>query len=235
MGDADLHAVVRDSIFEDNPGDMIEENNLGTGASMDVRFDNVIVRHATHAGSQPREAPIPSLASGFLTDRGVCLSQYSLGARATTRFAMTRSHFSDCTGDGILALHANLPGLDVGTGTTSAVEIDQSSIVDVGEYALHYINYAPLDDLQIQVQSSRLAGATGFAAVAADSSLGGHVSDAHIDLGGGAVGSLGLNCFNSAADVAINPRIGTVSSAANWWGGATDQHIAPPSCRAAEN
>jgi len=234
MGNADLHAVVRDSIFEDNPGDMIEENNLGTRASMDVRFDNVIVRHATHGGSQPHELPVPPLASGSFTNRGVCMSQYSLGAHATTRFAMTRSHFSDCAGDGILALHANLPGLD-GTGTASAVEIDQSSIVDVGEYALHFINYAPLDDLQIKVQSSRLAGATGFAAIAADSSPAGQVKDARIDLGGGSVGSLGLNCFSNAADVAISPRIGPVSSAANWWGGANKQAIAPPSCLGTEN
>lgn len=235
MNDADLHAVVRDSIFEDNPGNMIEETNLGTGASMDVRFDNVTVRHATHAGAQPRESPVPPLESGSFTNRGVCMSQYSVGPRDTTRFAMTRSHFSDCAGDGILALNANLPGLGGGAGTASAVEIDQSSIVAVGEYALHFINYALLDDLQIKVQSSRLAGAPEFAAVAADSSAGGHVKEARIDLGGGVDGSLGFNCFNSSTDVSISPRVGAFSSASNWWSGASSQSSTPPSCRADEN
>jgi hypothetical protein len=235
MGDGDLHAVVRDSIFEDNPGDMIEENNLGTGASMDVRFDNVIVRHATHEGPQRRESPVPPLESGALTNRGACMSQFSLGSRATTRFAMTRSHFADCAGDGLLALHASQRRSEAGAGTASAVEVDQSSIVDVGDYALHFINYAPLDDLQIKVQSSRLVGARGVAAVAADASEGAQVKDARIDLGGGAVGSLGLNCFSTASDVAISPRIGALSSASNWWGGAGAQSVAPPSCRTADN
>jgi hypothetical protein len=234
-GDGDLHALVRDSIFEDNPGDMIEENNLGTGSSMDVRLDNVIVRHTTHDGPQPRESPLPPLASGSSITRGACMSQFSSGTRATTRFAMTRSHFSDCAGDGILAVHANVRGSDAGAGTASAVEIDQSSIVDVGDYALHFINYAPLDDLQIKVQSSRLTGAPGFPAVAADASPVAHVHDARIDLGGGAMGSLGLNCFSSDSAVAISPRAGPLSAASNWWGGADGTETTPPSCRTADN
>jgi len=230
-----LHAVVRDSIFEDNPGDMIEENNRGTGSSMDVRFDNVIVRHATHDGPQLRESPLPPLASGSWSNRGACMSQLSSGTRASTRFEMTRSHFSDCAGDGILAVHANVRGSEVGAGTETAVEIDQSSIVDVGDYALHFINYASLDDLQIKVQSSRLTGATGFPAVAADSSPAAHINDARIDLGGGAVGSLGRNCFNGDSAVAISPRTGLFSAASNWWGGAVGTDAAPPSCQAADN
>jgi hypothetical protein len=236
-GAADLHAVVRDSIFEDNPGDMIEENNLGSDSSMDLRFDNVIVRHASHAGSQLRELALPPLSSASFTDRGVCLSQFSVGPRATTRFAMTRSHFSACAGDGILALHANWPGPGVGAGigAVSAVEIDQSSILDVGDYAVHFINYSPLEDLQIKVQSSRLEGAPGVAAVAADSSPAGHVNGAQIDLGGGTLGSRGSNCFSSTAAVAVSPQAGSVSSASNWWAGPSAAAAAPPSCRAGDN
>jgi len=249
-GAARLHVVVRDSIFEDNPGDMIEENNLGSDSLMELAFDNVTVRHATHIDSMMRELPVPALAFSSLTSRSVCMSQFSVGPRAITRFQMVRSHFSDCAGDGILAFYANLPGLGVGTGASSGVEIDQSSIINVGEYALHWIDYAPLDELRIKVQYSRLDAGPGFPAVAADASGAGYVKATHIDLGGGVLGSLGLNCFSGAGRVSIPVDPG-VSAGANWWGpsslsrasgergvspmDAAPLRMPPPSCRLPAN
>ena len=241
-GRADLHVIVRDSIFEDNPGDMIEENNLGTDSLMDVKFDNVTVRHTTHVEPLKREPPVPVLAYGSFTSRSVCMSQFSVGPGATTRFEMIRSHFSDCAGDGILAVHANLPGLRAGGGALSAVDMDQSSIGNVGEYALHWINYAPLDELQVRVQQSRLDGAAGYPAVAADGDASGHVLRARIDLGGGMLGSLGLNCFGDAHALTFGAGISDVSAAANWWGAGAgapyrEGRLAspPPSCQTPSN
>ena len=219
-GRAELHVVVRDSIFEDNPGDMIEENNLGSESLMDVRFDNVTVRHATHAERLQSEAPVPELAFNSFTSRSACLSQFSVGPRAVTRFHMIRSHFSNCAGDGILAFHANLPGLGVGAGAASIVDVDQSSIVAVGQYALHWINYGLLDRLEVRVQSSRLEGGGGYPAVAANAASGAHVAQSRIDLGGGVLGSFGLNCFAADDALAIDPLADPVAAGSNWWGSA---------------
>jgi hypothetical protein len=221
MGAPQLHVIVRDSIFEDNPGDMIEENNLGTDSLMDVMLDNVTVRHATHVQPLQREPPVPMLALDTLTSRSVCMSQFSVGPRAVTRFAMTRSHFSDCAGDGILAFHASLPGLGAGPGAGSAIQIDHSSIEHVGEFALHWINYSALDDLELKVQGSRLGGAVGFAAVSVDQAPGARLKESRIDLGGGVLGSLGLNCFDNATAVAVSVPGGRPSYAWNWWGSPT--------------
>jgi hypothetical protein len=55
---------VADSTFTDDPGDMIEENNLGTRSVMDLRLSHVIVSH-TSIGNP--EVTTPNPAFGQLT------------------------------------------------------------------------------------------------------------------------------------------------------------------------
>jgi hypothetical protein len=245
-GAARLQVVVRDSIFEDNPGDMIEESNLGTDSVMDVMLDNVTVRHVTRPAEALREPPVPEWSVESFTSRSACVSQLSLGVRAITRFAMTRGHLSDCAGDGILSVHAHLPDLGVGPGTASDLRIDHSSIVGVGEYALHWINYAALDEVELEIQGSRLEGGIGYPAVSLNESAGARVKDYRIDLGGGPLGSLGQNCFSGASALMADMPGSGIAYGANWWGtpagpadrmrGAAEPLSAPPaSCQLPAN
>jgi hypothetical protein len=245
-GAAHLQVVVRGSIFEDNPGDMIEENNLGTDSVMDVMLDNVTVRHVTRPARALREPPLPEWSFKSFTSRSACVSQVSLGVRAITRFAMTRGHFSDCAGDGILSVHASLPELGMGQGTGLDLRIDHSSIVSVGEYALHWINYTTLDEVELEVEGSRLEGGIGYPAVSLNEAGGARIKDYRIDLGGGPLGSLGQNCFSSASALAADLPGGGIAYAANWWGtpagpaermagGVAPLSSPPPSCQLPAN
>jgi len=101
--------------------------------------------------------------------------------------------------------------------------VDHSSITNVGGYALHFINYAALNDADLEVQASKLDGAEGLPAVSVNQAAGAPVGDFRIDLGGGVLGSLGLNCFGNPAAVSVSVAGGrtTLSYAFDWWGSKT--------------
>jgi hypothetical protein len=46
------------------------------------------------------------------------------------------------------------------------------------------------------------------------------VAQSRIDLGGGVLGSVGLNCFAAGDAVAVDPLADPVPAASNWWGSA---------------
>jgi hypothetical protein len=217
-GSAVLDATVRASTFEDNPGDMIEENNLGTDSSMNVVFDRVLVRHTTHLHALPPEPSVPKKVFASFTSRSFCFSQFSAGPGATTRFRMANSHFADCAGDGIQAFYANLPGLPQGQGTMSSVDIVNSSIMGVGQYPLHWINYGTLKALHLKIENSKLDSSRDYPVLSLDQAEGAQVGSTMIDLGNGSLGSSGGNCFvGGPADQALSTTYPLIATG-NWWG-----------------
>ena len=64
QGDGTQSLRISDSLFYDDPGDMLEENNLGTGSTMDMTLDHVTVAHTTLATPAPAEPPIPAKSFG---------------------------------------------------------------------------------------------------------------------------------------------------------------------------
>ncbi|MGI5326951.1 right-handed parallel beta-helix repeat-containing protein [Actinomadura nitritigenes] len=222
-GPAVMNVDVAHSTFEDNPGDMIEENNLGAGSTLRLTLRDVTARHTTRTPALPPEPTIPPPAFSSFTSHGFCMSQFSTGPRASTQLHMVDSHFSDCATDGIFAFYANLPDLGFGSGPgkLSSVDIENSTIRDVGQYALHWVNYADLDALKIKARRSAFTGARGNAVVAFDQAEGATTATAAIDLGGGALRSEGRNCVFGGSPVYAEATRYNVSMRNDWWGTAS--------------
>jgi hypothetical protein len=220
-GDGNGSNVVRisHSTFEDNPGDMLETNNLGTGAELSLALQDVTVRHTTRLTSTVEPAIPPDSMSSF-TGHSWCMSQFSTGPGATTRFTMRDSHFSDCASSGIFGFYANLPsmGFGSGPGKESTIDIEDSSISNVGDYAVHWVNYAALDRLAIKAQGSTFTGAHGNALLGFDQAPGATTGTATIDFGGGRPHSSGQNCIHGAPGDYVETTGYNVSLARNWWG-----------------
>jgi hypothetical protein len=221
-GPAVMNVDVAHSTFEDNPGDMIEQNNLGTGSTLRLTLRDVTARHTTRTPALPPEPAIPPAAFSSFTSHGFCMSQFSTGPKASTELRMVDSHFSDCATDGIFAFYANLPDLGFGSGPgkLSSVDIENSTIRDVGQYALHWVNYADLDAVKIKAQRSAFAGARGNAIVAFDQAEGATTVEPAIDLGGGALGSAGRNCVFGGTSVYAEATRYNGSLRNDWWGNA---------------
>lgn len=219
QGAATADIKISNSTFEDNPGDMLETNNLGTGSVLNLTIEDVDVKHTTRTPALPTEPIIPPL--GFITGWGFCMSQFSTGPQASTNFRMINSHFSDCAADGIFAFFADLSAilpLPGGIGVLSSIDIENSSISNVNDSALHWVNYGDLEKLRIKVQNSSFTDARGLALIAIDQYPGAVTMDAKIDLGSGALGSLGRNCIIGGPGLAAETTGYDVDLENNWWG-----------------
>jgi hypothetical protein len=224
-GSATLDVHISNSSFEDDAGDMLESNNLGTGSSLSLTIENVTVNHTTletATGAQapplPEELPIPAESFGSFTGHGFCFSQFTTGPQTVNKFTMINSRFSDCFADGIFAFFANLPGFGGGPGALSSIDIQNSTITDVADYALHWVNYATLDQLAIKAENSTFTNADGTAILGFDQASGAVTLDAAVDFGGGALQSVGQNCIFGAAALDVESTGYSVFLEDNWWG-----------------
>lgn len=229
-GIANTNLYIGHSTFEYDPGDMIEEDNGGgTGSVMNLMLEDVSVRHTSFPKALAPEAKFTNVR--YMDNLGRCMDQYSWGHRNVNNLRIINSRFADCRGDGIGsdvtggAYTYGRPGgkgrsMDLGDGVGDAVSIDveNSSIDGTGQYALHFANHAAMSDLKVRVESSRLSGAKGAAAVAFDQD--GSTERVGIDLGGKVGGSSGGNCIVAGAGLAAEVTGYDVLAKSNWWGRA---------------
>lgn len=230
-GAATTNLYIGHSTFEDDPGDMIEEDNGGdTGSAMNLTLDDVTVRHTTFAKQLPPEAKF--ITAQHMDNLGRCMDQYSWGHQTVNNLRMLNSRFYDCAGDGIGAdvnggiykfgssSGAEAKGLDLGDGVGDSLSIDiENSVIEGSQqYALHFTNHVAMNDLAIRVANSRLSGARGPATVAFDQD--GTTQHADIDLGGTGAGSPGENCIIGGANLAAEVTGYDVTARSNWWGSA---------------
>jgi hypothetical protein len=225
-GNPTLSASIHDSTFEDNPGDMIEENNLGTGSFMSVTLDGVRVRHTTHLRPLPQPTLIPERAITSFTSQSFCVSQNPFGAHSVTVLRIVDSSFRDCASDAINSSHATLPDL-FGSGSEAAVapgaalvsiDMENSTIADVRGYAVHFVNYGPMDGLLVKLEGNYLETGHGDALVGIAQAQGATTKAASVDLGGGQMDSAGYNCFASEPNLAVVAVRYDISAKNNWWG-----------------
>ena len=212
---SDIH--IRHSTFEDNPGDMLEQINTGVGSVSNLTIEDVEVKQTALATPLPLEDFIPPPVMATLINRGYCLAQYNNGVQAPTTLRMINSRFSDCATDGILANFVNL-WRNEGSGGLSSIYIENSEISNVNDFALHFVNYGTLDALRIKVQHSSFTNARGNALMAFDQAPGAETIDSKIDLGGGALGSAGHNCFLGGPGLDAETEGYDVKLEHNWWG-----------------
>lgn len=226
-GATTTNLYISHSSFEDNPGDMIEEDNNGAaGSIMNLTLEDVTIRHATLEKALPPEPRF--IDAQFMDNLGRCVDQFSWGHQTTNNLRIINSRISDCAGDGIGAdvnggiyrtgFGGKRGGMDLGDGAGNSLSIDiENSIVDgSSQYALHFSNHVAMDTLSIRVANSRLANATGPAVAAFDQD--GTTRHAEIDLGSEGAGSAGQNCIEGGSGLLAEVSGYEVNARHNWWG-----------------
>ena len=222
-GRATTNLYIGHSTFEDDPGDMIEEDNGGdTGSAMNLTLDDVTVRHTTFAKQLPPEAKFITVQ--HMDNLGRCMDQYSWGHQTVNNLRVINSRLYDCAGDGIgsdvnggiYKMSSSLGKADKtldlgdGAGDSMSIDIENSTIEGAQQYALHFTNHVAMNDLAIRVQNSRLSGANGPATIAFDQD--GSTQNADIDLGG--------NCIIHGTNLAAEVTGYDVAAQSTWWGRA---------------
>ncbi len=226
-GTSTTNLYISHSLFEDNPGDMIEEDNGGdTGSVMSLTLDDVTVRHATFAKASP---PEPKFSSGDTWDNlGRCMDQFSWGHENFNILRVIHSRFSDCAGDaigsdvtgGVFRLQSRNQEINLGdaVGDSVLIDIEDSKVEGTKQYALHFANHAAMNQLSVRVENTLLGNAQGPAIVGFDQDA--TTRDVEIDLGGGKALSGGGNCIVIASNLALEATGYEISAASNWWGSA---------------
>lgn len=213
------------SRFIDNPGDMFEQANLGSGSTLILELDNVEVRDTHERGGHPDAGPIPF-------NLGECLLMGSTGTGNTTVLKIRDSEFSGCNnGLSILSgvnLASNLlgglttgqpPSDPLGPDGLMSIDISNTRFVDNAFNNIVIGVIADLRELELKVENSDFSRA-GENAVALRKIYLGNVEQATIDFGGGALGSNGGNCImgGGARDVLSEGFAAFLQR--NWWGQA---------------
>jgi hypothetical protein len=226
-GNAIANLYISNSLFEDDPGDMIQEVNRGRGSIINLSIDHVTVNHTVDLRHLP---PEPKFYSGANeTNFGRCVDQTSAGHGNVSNLRIFDSHFSDCGNDGIGSvvagvtptLTAALSGgqkLDYGDGAENSISIDveNSSFVGVQQDGIHFTNQSAMGELNIKVANSRFGDIKGPATFAFDQNA--TTERAVIDLGGKEGKEPGGNCVTDAANVFGDATGYAVSANSNWWG-----------------
>lgn len=214
-GGGAIDVSLSNSTFEDDPGDMFEEGNLGTGSTMRFVMNHVVARHTTIRGgtgpasSDPGAAVIPF-------NIGDCMSMGNDGAIDTTVLRLRDTVFEDCN-SGIDALSGTAATNGVGPAQGLILDIDHSRIAGHAHYGLQVLNVSPLRLLQVKVQHSEITGSGGFGA-ALDQYPTGTTQQAQLDLGGGTLGSEGANCLFANRKADVEATAYSVDAQHNWWG-----------------
>jgi hypothetical protein len=210
LDNATADVRVANSLFEDNPGDMIEAGNLGKGSKMYLELDNVTVRNTTIRGGNG--GPIPF-------NIGECLLAGNSGTDEVFTLRIRNSEFTECN-NGVVAASNVAIGNGAGVAAESlVVDIADSKIHGNAYYNLWVQNATPLRTLSVKVSGTDLrnAGETG---VAIDARPTGLTLSSAIDLGGGVLGSPGGNCIFSNGTLDAETTLYHVVARSNWWGSA---------------
>lgn len=211
-GDGNPTADMRisNSTFEDDPGDMMEAGNLGVGSKMRLELDHVSVKNTTIA--KGNDGPIPF-------NIGECLLAGNSGAGNVLTVRVRNSELTGCNNG--VAVGSNVAaGNGIGPAESVTVDISNSRIHHNKYYNLAVRNLTALNKLSVRVENTDLSNA-GETAVAIDQDPTALTLNASVDLGGGALGSVGHNClFGSAEHDAETTRYEVVAKR-NWWGSAT--------------
>jgi hypothetical protein len=235
-GTSTANLYISHSLFEDNPGDMIEEDNGGdTGSVMSLTLDDVTIRHATFAKASP---PEPKFITGDTWDNlGRCMDQFSWGHENFNILRVIHSRISDCAGDaigsdvtgGVFQLQSRNQEINLGdaVGDSVLIDIEDSKIEGTKQYALHFANHAAMNQLTIRVENTFLGNAQGPAIVGFDQDAA--TRDVEIDLGGGKAMSGGGNCILGASNLALEVTGYEAFAASNWWGSAKGLSLAKSS------
>lgn len=202
---------ISDSSFVDNPGDMLQQDNLGSGSTLILELDRVIVRDTTERPGSPDAQPLPF-------NLGECILVGSDGADNTTVLRVRDSDFSNCNNGLTILSGVSLLNGGLSDGLID-VEVVDSSFRNNAYSNLVVGVIAPLRELRLRVESSDFRGA-GDSTLAFKKINLGRIETASVDFGGGALGSRGGNCIAGGARHDATTEGLDVLLRGNWWGRA---------------
>ncbi|MCM6772060.1 hypothetical protein NDR87_02790 [Nocardia sp. CDC159] len=207
--------TVTDSSFDTVVGDLIENYNLSTqGARQSLTLTNVRARHSHFPGAA-LNAVIPA-------NLGTCLVSTNFGRTGRTDLTVTGSTFGDCSADGIGLLAFTPLGPEPATAELT-FDISDTTVDGTAAHALNIVNVGDTATLRGSLARTTLANARQSIVHVAN--RGGTIGTAAIDLGGGPLGSPGLNCV-STVGVPIEVIGLPVAAQRNWWGRPEGPNVA---------
>jgi hypothetical protein len=198
---------VTNSVFQQDPGDMLELFNRGNdgtdaGTTASLILNNVVVQKTSISNGLPAYANPPggvgsTRLAGSPDNTGECLGIGSVGGGDVTLLQMTNTSFTNCGNNGLEVTNNYATGDGPATDHPQTIVLDiiNSRISGSHYYNLWLNNISPLTNLNVKVQNSDLSGSTAGVGVGFDSFFGYGIANANIDLGGGPMGSTGNNCF----------------------------------------
>ncbi|MGO1070718.1 DUF1565 domain-containing protein [Lysobacter sp. CA199] len=223
-GAARAAVQVRNSSFVDVPGDVIEGLNLGIGSYLELKLDNVIAKDSTGAPFQNLARPFT-----YAGNLGDCLVMTSAGAGNTLWLEVRNSRLENCVNNGVTISSNAMTSLS-GAGAVERIhfDIDNSRIVGHRFHNLKLAILAPVSRLSGRIQNSDLGAGRGDNLNLERSLLTAAPTQATLDFGGGALGSVGNNCFDGGGKHDLQIKGLHAALERNWWGQAN----APPWWRA---
>src|SRR3954468_6907895 len=214
-GGGSIDVALRDSTFEDNPGDMFEEGNLGAGSTMRWDMENVIARHTTERGANPAFSADPG-ANPIPFNLGDCMVLGHNGGGNSTFFRMRDTVLEGCN-NGVTALSGMAGSNGEDLPQALVLDIEHSRIAGNAKLGLQALNSTPLHLLQVGVAGTEITGSGSFGA-AFDEAATATTDRAEIDVGGGPLGGAGSNCLAGNAKADVEATRYAVAADGNWWG-----------------
>jgi hypothetical protein len=195
------------SVFQVDPGDMLELFNRGNGGEnagtyASLLLQNVVVQGTTISNGLPAYANPPggvgsTKLAGSPDNTGECLGVGSVGGGDVSVVQLMNTSFTSCGNNGIEVTnnYATGDGPPTDSPQTIVVDIINSRVSGSHYYNLWINNISPLTNLNVKVQHSDLSRSLAGVGVEFDSFFGYAISNSIIDLGGGSLNSTGNNCF----------------------------------------
>ncbi|GAB16541.1 hypothetical protein GOEFS_004_00560 [Gordonia effusa NBRC 100432] len=203
--------TVTDSTFDDVTGDVIESYNLSPdGAHHELTLTRV---RATRS-----HFPAAILNPIVPVNLGSCLVATGFGRHSKTSLSVRDSRFAGCAADGI-GIVSYTPR--DGRSSTATMRFDIAR-TRVDGAAAHGINVVSVGDPRSIAGRVERTAITGSSTSSVNVENYGAPTYSAFDFGGGALGSSGQNCLNTARDgLAVTATTADVSLRRNWWGRPT--------------
>ena len=209
--------TIANSTFINDPGDMLEEYNRGTGSITTLVLNNVTVQGTTISGGLPKYANPPGTAT-TPDNTGECLGIASVGAGDQTILKMNGTVLQNCGNNGIEITNNHPTAQGAGDPSLVSVDLENSAIMNTKYYGVWMNTVTPLQSLQVKSQNTLFTTSTNGVMLGFDDQTTGGTATPAIDLGGGSLGSGGNNCILQGALLDLEATSYNVSATTDWWG-----------------
>ncbi|HTW83414.1 MAG TPA: hypothetical protein VMD91_05020 [Candidatus Sulfotelmatobacter sp.] len=211
------NVTISNSTFINDPGDMLEEYNRGTGSQTTLTLDNVTVQGTTISGGLPSYAD-PAGTATTPDNTGECLGVASVGAGNQTILKLDNTVLQNCGNNGIEVTNNHPTAQGAGSPALFSLDLENSAIINTKYYGVWMNTVTPLQTLQIKAANTLFMTSTNGVLLGFDNQPTGGTTTSAVDLGGGSLGSGGNNCILNGSIYGLEATSYDVSANSDWWG-----------------